>query len=161
MTRTGIRQYFMKRRNVLAGLGTVSLGGLAGCSQLRGDRQLTGIRLLSFDQGSTRIDIQITRDGEQVHATTVELSHPSEGGFAGTSIECRWSTDVAPWDVRARIAGHDEWVNTSTGGFTTETCWLVQYTVRDGNLTVSEEPICAEEGDCWNEWTADPNSGEV
>lgn len=151
----------MKRRDLLAGVGVFSAGCLAGCSQLHGDRRLTGIRLLSFDRGPTRIDIEILRDGEQAHETTVELNRPDESGFAGTSIECGWSPDVAQWEVRARMEDGDEWVGVETEGFTTETCWLVHYSIRSGQMTITEESICPDDGDCWHEWTADTNSGEI
>lgn len=121
----------MRRRRVLAALGTLIVSASGGCLSSVRKAAHPGVQLGWFGvhnadtEASHRFDLVVERDGEQVHSSThtVEAAREFENGGQhneGAVADCDWGSTPGEYVVRARADGN-EWVNASVTEFAIET----------------------------------------
>ncbi|MWG36712.1 hypothetical protein [Halomarina oriensis] len=126
----------MRRRQVLAALGTTTLASIAGCATIEaelGVRQETlgPVTIENTETEPFDVRLEVLRDGEQVHTSMHELSAVSASEYSPVVVN-DWedNPDARRWIVRAKNDGHD-WVYATLDAARPENCHTVNVQVVD------------------------------
>ncbi|WP_254535316.1 hypothetical protein [Halomarina litorea] len=106
----------MKRRALLAVLGTTATAGCSTVSGLFGGEQhvgLGGLEVGNWDDEPHIITVQVDADGETVLDRTLETEAIGESVVDGGGLPCVWRDTTGPYVVRARHESSDGWVETA------------------------------------------------
>jgi hypothetical protein len=105
----------MNRRSYLA-LGVTI--GLSGClERLDQEVYLGALRLENIAETTQSVDIQVRKDGDQVHGTTVDIPgmEDDDNVLSTEFVECAWPNDEpGEFEIAARLTGDDSWVETAS-----------------------------------------------
>lgn len=121
----------MQRRAFLASVGLSTLTVSAGCLDSVRDAfaqppRLGLVAVTNENSEPQRFQIQIERDGEQVHESTHHVEGKTERIIPGDVLECTWGDARGPYTLRGRV-NETEWVEQS---------------VADALTTYEENPDC-------------------
>lgn len=111
----------MRRRALLASLGgtiaTLSTGCLSDIEErLTPSAQLGWFGAHNFDTEPHLFDLQVIRDGTQVHRSSHEIQS-RDGNYIHNGVaECSWGSASGDYTVPARVDG-DDWIEESITEF--------------------------------------------
>ncbi|MFD1513279.1 hypothetical protein [Halomarina rubra] len=105
----------MRRRALLAALGTTATAGCSSVSGLFGREEYVGLGSLdigNWDDEPHTITVQVDADGETVLDRTVETDAFADNTVDGAEIPCVWHDTTGPYVVRARHESSNGWTET-------------------------------------------------
>lgn len=96
----------MKRRTLLAALGTATAMGTAGCLDSSDERE--GMRLgwvaaVNFDAQPHTVTLRVERGDEVVHESSHRLPESGPSGSNGAVADCAWADARGEYTVLARL----------------------------------------------------------
>jgi hypothetical protein len=100
----------VSRRRLLAGVGTLGLGVLAGCGSASGSStsRLAYVRVANWHREAHTVHVLVERDGELVHWSSHDLA-ARDGDITTQPIDQTWADDQAEFVVRVRVDDGTSW----------------------------------------------------
>lgn len=131
----------MRRRALLASLGVSTTALSTGClstieQSSTQSAQLGWFGAHNFDTEPHLFDLQVIRDGTQVHQSSHEVQ-PKDGNYIHSAVaECSWGSTAGDYTVRAQVDSTD-WVEESLTEFVAsrdDDCAVANVEYRDEDL---------------------------
>jgi hypothetical protein len=100
----------VSRRRLLAGLGTLGVGALAGCSTAAGSStsRLAYVRVANWHPDAHTVHVLVERDGELVHWSSHDLPG-RENEIPTRPITRTWADEQSEFVVRVRVDDQRTW----------------------------------------------------
>lgn len=103
----------MKRRQVLAVVGTAGLASVAGCATIETElgmrtQTLGPVNLKNTESDAVTVDLEVIQNGETIHSSSHDLPPVSSGSDPVVVHEWSNNEEAHRWTVRART-GSSEW----------------------------------------------------
>jgi hypothetical protein len=100
----------VSRRRVLAGLGTLGLGALAGCATAAGSStsRLVYVRVANWHAEPHTVHVLVERDGDLVHWSSHDLAGRDDE-ITTQPLDQTWADGEAEFVVRVRIDDRTTW----------------------------------------------------
>ena len=100
----------VSRRRLLAGLGTVGVGALAGCSTAAGSStsRLAYVRVANWHADAHTVHVLVERDEELVHWSSHDLA-ARDGDITTQPIAQTWADEQSEFVVRVRVDDQTTW----------------------------------------------------
>jgi hypothetical protein len=100
----------VSRRRLLAGLGTVGVAALAGCSTAAGSStsRLAYVRVANWHDSEHTVHVLVERDGDLVHWSSHGLA-ARDGDITTRPIDQTWADEQSEFVVRVRLDDQRQW----------------------------------------------------
>lgn len=146
----------MRRRNLLAGIGTAAVGGCLGNSSPSESGSgvvLNGVVITNFVSKDETIEIVIEDEVETyvdkvVVAEAGEFDRDDDRYYGGAVIECEWPETPGIYTVRARPEGDSEWIEIETTDEYDDGCEQFEFVLEEHGLEVTTRPCRGHEYAC-------------
>lgn len=131
----------MRRRALLAFVGTSLTAGCSTVSELFGGERyvgLGGLDVENWDDEAHTVTVQVDAAGETVLDRPLETDAFADSVADGAELPCTWGDTTGPYVVRARHESSDGWTELALDDGIDEP-GLVEVSVRVGSPTGGEE----------------------
>ena len=100
----------VSRRRLLAGLGTLGVGALAGCSTATGQStsRLAYVRVANWHTAAHTVHVLVERDGSLVHWSSHDLPG-RDSEITTRPLDQTWVDEQSEFVVRVRIDDQNTW----------------------------------------------------
>ena len=100
----------VSRRRALAGLATLGVGALAGCSTAAGSStsRLAYVRVANWHAEPHTVHVLVERDGDLVHWSSHDLAARTDE-ITTQPLDQTWADEEAAFSIRVRIDDRTTW----------------------------------------------------